>query len=60
MDEYMPIKKYIEENYVPKAKIRAKIKELEDMRDGVDDAEYSISRFINQINILQELLGGEE
>ena len=49
-------KDLVNELYISKSEIRKKIRELEGMIDGVDDTEYSISRFINQRDILQELM----
>lgn len=44
----------------PNQVIRDKIKELDGAIDYVDIAEYSISPLTDKIEVLKELLGGEE
>ena len=51
MEEYMPIKKYIEDNYVPKSKIKKKI-------DAYSKSCTVVDTFI--VEVLKELLGEEE
>lgn len=61
MEEYMPIKKYIEENYVPKSKIKEAKEELENIRDFYTEGRPNYRKEVEYaIEILQELLGGEE
>lgn len=67
----MPIKKYIERQYVPKTKIIEKIKRLSNEFDfyaGREHAEWQDGEFDGEqcddialkIQVLKELLGGEE
>lgn len=72
MEEYMPIKKYIEENYVPKARIKEKIEELrrevhmanhECIKYGLgsgSETDKKMQLDAYAMHKLEELLGGEE